>query len=125
MNFIEKALVRKVMKPQIISLGEDHAMLKFEQFGMIKKYAGGYLDRLGDVMNYLPGVIGCELNEQDGSLSINYDATRTDVRKIGKWFDCAVEAGIKASDEMDLASSSGDEIISAIKKHLLPMASDF
>ena len=125
MNFIEKALVRKVMKPQVVPIGEDHALLRFDQFELIRKHAGAYLDRLGDVMNYLPGVISCDLNKQDGTLSVNYDATRTDIRKIAKWFDCAVEAGIKASDEINLARANGEEVISVIKKYLLPQASNF
>ncbi len=125
MNFIEKALVRKVLRPQVLTVGEELVDLKFDQFDLIRKHAGSYLHYLGDVMTYLPGVQSADLNEQDGALSVHYDNTRTDPRKISKWFDSAVEAGIKASDEIDLIHSEPDLVVGAIKKHLFPLLSDF
>ncbi len=125
MNFIEKSLVRKVLKPQVHVVGEDHVDLKFSQFDLIRKVGSSYLSHLSGVMEYLPGVSGCELNESEGTLAVTFDSTRTDPKKIARWFECAVEAGLKASDELDLSSASGDEIIGAVKKYLLPQVSQF
>ena len=125
MNFIEKALVRKVLKPQLVNVGEEHVELKFDQFDLIRRHAGSYLHYLEDVMTYLPGVLTAELNEQDGTLSIQYDGTRTDSRKVSKWFDYAVESGIKASDEINLMTAEPDQVVGVIKKHLLPLVSEF
>ena len=125
MNFIEKAVVRKVLKPRIVNAGDGHCELKFDSMQVIRSHGGGYLHYFADVMVYLPGVESAEMDEDNGVLSVSYDHSRTDERKIMKWFETAVEGGIKASDEIDLAKADDGEIKAAIKKHLLPNASEF
>ncbi len=125
MNFIEKSLVRKVLKPQVASSRDGHCELRFASFPLIKQHAGNQLHYLADVMVYLPGVENAEIDETAGSLSIRYDNSRTDVKRILKWFDSAVESGIKASDEVSLTSDPPEKIVAAIKKYLLPTASEY
>ncbi|MBR6707203.1 MAG: hypothetical protein IKI84_11085 [Clostridia bacterium] len=125
MNFIEKTLVRKVLKPQLTSNRDGHCELRFASFPLIKQHAGNQLHYLADVMAYLPGVESSEIDETTGSLSIRYDNSRTDVKRILKWFDSAVESGIKASDDVDFKSAPPDKIVAAIKKYLLPTASEY
>ena len=125
MNFIEKALVRKVLKPRLVNSGDGHCELHFEGMPMIRKTGGNYIQFLADVMKYLPGVETAEMDENAGILSVSYDHSRTDDKKILKWFDTAVESGLKASDEVDFNKADISEIKAAIKKHLLPKASEF
>ncbi len=125
MNFIEKAVVRRVMKPRLVNSGDGHCELKFDSMQVIRSQAGKYVHYLADVMVYLPGVEGAELDEDSGILSVSYDNSRTDEKKVMKWFDTAVESGIRASDEIDLKKADDTQIREAIKKHLLPNASDF
>ncbi len=125
MNFVEKALVRRIMKPRVLKAGDGHCELKFESITLIRSHAGNYLHYLMDVMTYLPGVENAELNPDTGILSVSYDNSRTDEKKIVKWFETAVESGIRASDEIDIAKADDAQIKAAIKKHLLPHASEF
>ena len=125
MNFIEKALVRKVLRPRLTSCGDGHCELKFDSFSLIQQHAGDQLHYLADVMVYLPGVENAEIDNNSGVLSIRYDNSRTDEKRILKWFDSAVESGIKASDEVDFATAPPDKIVAAIKKYLLPTASEY
>ena len=80
---------------------------------------------LTDVMVYLPGVESAEMDTETGVMSVSFDNSRTDVKKILKWFDTAVESGIKASDEIDITRADDSQIKAAIKKHLLPNACEF
>ena len=125
MNFIEKALVRRVMKPRVVNAGDGHCELKFDSIQVIRSHAGGYMHYLTDVMVYLPGVENAEMDTETGVMSVSFDNSRTDVKKILKWFDTAVESGIKASDEIDINKADDSQIRAAIKKHLLPNACDF
>lgn len=125
MNFIEKALVRRVMKPRVVNAGDGHCELKFDSIQVIRSHAGGYMHYLTDVMVYLPGVENAEMDTETGVMSVSFDNSRTDVKKILKWFDTAVESGIKASDEIDITKADDSQIRAAIKKHLLPNACDF
>ena len=125
MNFIEKALVRRVLRPRLTSCGDGHCELKFDSFNLIHQHAGDQLHYLADVMVYLPGVETAEIDNNSGVLSIRYDNSRTDEKRILKWFDSAVESGIKASDEVDFATAPPDKIVAAIKKYLLPTASEY
>ena len=125
MNFIEKALVRRVMKPRVVNAGDGHCELKFDSIQVIRSHAGGYMHYLTDVMVYLPGVENAEMDTETGVMSVSFDNSRTDVKKILKWFDTAVESGIKASDEIDIARADDSQIKAAIKKHLLPNACEF
>lgn len=125
MNFIEKALVRRVMKPRVVNAGDGHCELKFDSIQVIRSHAGGYMHYLTDVMVYLPGVENAEMDTETGVMSVSFDHSRTDVKKILKWFDTAVESGIKASDEIDIARADDSQIKAAIKKHLLPNACEF
>ena len=125
MNFIEKALVRRVMKPRVVNAGDGHCELKFDSIQVIRSHAGGYMHYLTDVMVYLPGVENAEMDTETGVMSVSFDNSRTDVKKILKWFDTAVESGIKASDEIDITRADDSQIKAAIKKHLLPNACEF
>ncbi len=125
MNFLEKALVRKVLKPRLESSGDGHCELHFDGIQLIRSHAGGYLDYFADVMVYLPGVESAEMDENTGTLSVTYDDSRTDEKRIMKWFETAVESGLKASDEVDFKEGNVEEIKNAVKKHLLPKASEF
>ena len=125
MNFIEKALVRRVMKPRVVNAGDGHCELKFDSIQVIRSHAGGYMHYLTDVMVYLPGVENAEMDTETGIMSVSFDHSRTDVKKILKWFDTAVESGIKASDEIDITRADDSQIKAAIKKHLLPNACEF
>ncbi len=125
MNFLEKALVRKVLKPRLESCGDSHCELRFDSFQVIRKQAGNYLHYLADVMVYLPGVESAEIDSSTGVVSISYDNSRTDEKNILKWFDTAVESGMKALDEVDPATADDEQIMTAIKKYLLPNASKF
>ncbi len=125
MNFIEKAIARKVLKPHLISTGDNHCELKFDSMPVIRTHAGEYIHLLSDVMVYLPGVESAELDENAGTLSVTYDNSRTDEKKIAKWFETAVESGLKAADEIDLKTAGEQEIKAALKKYLLPSASEF
>ena len=125
MNFIEKALVRRVMKPRVVNAGDGHCELKFDSIQVIRSHAGGYMHYLTDVMVYLPGVENAEMDTETGIMSVSFDHSRTDVKKILKWFDTAVESGIKASDEIDITRADDSQIEAAIKKHLLPNACEF
>ena len=125
MNFIEKALVRRVMKPRVVNAGDGHCELKFDSIQVIRSHAGGYMHYLTDVMVYLPGVENAEMDTETGVMSVSFDNSRTDVKKILKWFDTAVDSGIKASDEIDIARADDSQIKAAIKKHLLPNACEF
>ena len=125
MNLIEKALVRRVMKPRVVNAGDGHCELKFDSIQVIRSHAGGYMHYLTDVMVYLPGVENAEMDTETGVMSVSFDNSRTDVKKILKWFDTAVESGIKASDEIDITRADDSQIKAAIKKHLLPNACEF
>ncbi len=125
MNFIEKTLVRKILKPQLTSNRDGHCELRFASFPLIKQHAGSQLHYLADVMVYLPGVDSAEIDETTGALSIRYDNSRTDVKRILKWFDSAVESGIKASDDVNFTADPPEKIVAAIKKYLLPAASEY
>ena len=125
MNFIEKTLVRKILKPQLTSNRDGHCELRFASFPLIKQHAGSQLHYLADVMVYLPGVDSAEIDETTGALSIRYDNSRTDVKRILKWFDSAVESGIKASDDVNFTADPPEKIVAAIKKDLLPAASEY
>ena len=95
MKSIQEMLLRRFLKPQVVSDIPGRLRIKFSQYKRLPKEAYPYMHYAEEALEMLPGVTKATVNVYTGSILIEYDRKKTSATKVLRWIDIIVDTDVK------------------------------
>lgn len=119
MKSIQEMLLRRFLKPQVVSDIPGRLRIKFSQYKRLPKEAYPYMHYAEEALEMLPGVSKATVNVHTGSILIEYDKAKTSAAKVLQWTDVIVDTGIKVDMSYTADNIPSEQELYDIGKKLL------
>ena len=107
MNAIEKAILRRTVRPKVHS--DDGERLVLSSAATKYMPEGGAQEGIERCIRLLPGVEEAAVDRAQG-MTVSYNIAETNRDQILRWVETLLETALSAADTRDLMKMSADEI---------------
>ena len=109
MNLIEKALVRRVLKPRIARDEPGKCVLQLGALNLLPIDAAPHMHYIDQAMTLLPWVTESH-TDSSGAIHVTYGEGGS-AEKLRRWVDTAVEEAISLTEGKDIRKISEKELV--------------